>query len=160
MTEKTQVWIGVDVSKDWLDLATWPETKARRFSNDEAGWAELIRHSGAWTVKMVVLEPTGGRERALARALRKAGLPVRIVNPHRFRQYASGVAGPAKNDARDALMLARYGEQLPVRPARHDPLAEQMAELITARRQRIEERVRLTNQTELVIDKALRRLAV
>lgn len=160
MTEKMKVWVGVDVSKGWLDLATWPETKARRFDNDEAGWTELIRHCGAWAVNMVVLEPTGGRERGLAGALRKAGLPVRIVNPRRFRQYASGVAGPAKNDARDALMLARYGEQLPVRPARHDPLAEQMAELITARRQRIEERVRLANQTELVIDKALRRLAV
>ena len=160
MTEKMKAWVGVDVSKGWLDLATWPETKAYRFDNDEAGWKALIRHCGAWTVNTVVLEPTGGRERGLARALRKAGLPVRIVNPRRFRQYASGVAGPAKNDARDALMLARYGEQLPVRPARHDPLAEQMAELITARRQRIEERVRLTNQTELVLDKALRRMAV
>jgi transposase len=159
MSGKLQVCVGVDVSKDWLDLATWPETSPRRFDNDEAGWAKLIGLCKAWTVKMVVVEPTGGRERGLARALRKAGLPVRIVNPRRFRQFASGVAGPAKNDARDALMLARYGDQLPARPVRHDPLAEQMAELITARRQRIEERVRLTNQTELVIDPALRRMA-
>jgi transposase len=159
MSQKPQVWVGVDVSKGWLDVATWPQTKPYRLGNDEAGWAELIKLCQAWSVKMVVLEPTGGRERALAQALRRAQVAIRIVNPHRFRQFASGVAGPAKNDARDALMLARYGEQLPVRPPRHDPLAEQMAELITARRQRIEERVRLISQIELVLDKALRRLA-
>jgi transposase len=159
MSGKPRMWVGVDVSKGWLDVATWPETKVVRFDNDEAGWALLIKSLSAWIVEMVVLEPTGGRERGFAQALRKAGQPVRIVNPHRFRQFASGVAGPAKNDARDALMLARYGQQLPVRPPRHDPVAEQMAELITARRQRVEERIRLTNQTELVIDKALRRMA-
>lgn len=160
MSEKPQVWVGVDVSKEWLDLASWPETSRWRFANDEAGWAELIKVSKALSVLMVVLEPTGGRERGLAQALRRAAVPVRIVNPHRFRQFASGVAGPTKNDARDALMLARYGQQLPVRAPRHNPLAERMAELITARRQRIEERVRLSNQTELVADKALRRLSV
>ena len=158
MSDKPQVWVGVDVSKGWLDVATWPETSRWRFDNDEAGWAKLIELCQDWSVKMLALEPTGGRERGLAQALRRAAVPIRIVNPHRFRQFASGVSGPAKNDALDALLLARYGQQLPVRPPRHDPIAEQMAELITARRQRIEDRVRLTNQIELVLDKTLRRM--
>lgn len=107
---------------------------------------------------MIGLEPSGGYERGPVRALRKAALPVRMVNAWRVRQYARALGRLAKNDRIDAAMIARFAAQLPARQARHDPLVEQMAELVVARRQLTQDRVRLSNQREQVRDPVLRRM--
>jgi transposase len=151
--------IGIDVCKARLDVAVLPTGEILQFDNDEAGWVRLIGRCRAWGVKAIGLEPSGGFERPMVRALRMAGLPVRLVNPYRLRQYARALGQLAKNDVADALMLARFTDQLPTRAPHHDPLAEQMAELITARRQLTQDRLRLTTQVQLVIDPVLRRVA-
>ncbi|CAN7334731.1 IS110 family transposase [Caulobacter sp. LjRoot300] len=151
--------IGIDVCQERLDVAMLPTGEILQFDNDPAGWAALIKRCGAWTVRAIGLEPSGGYERPLVRALRVAGLPVRLVNPYRLRQYARALGKLAKNDVADALMLARFTDQLPTRAPHHDPLAEQMAELITARRQLTEDRIRLEAQVRLVVDPLLRRMA-
>jgi transposase len=157
---KHDAWvIGIDVCQERLDVAVLPTGEVLQFGNDEAGWEALIAHCQAGSVKAIGLEPSGGFERPLVRALRVAGLPVRLVNPYRLRQYARALGKLAKNDVADALMLARFTDQLPTRAPHHDPLAEQMAELITARRQLTEDRVRLAAQVQLVVDPLLRRMA-
>lgn len=150
--------IGIDVSKAWLDVAAWPSGESFQADNTATGWAKLVAWLGARPPRAIGLEPSGGYERDLVRTLSRAGLPVRVINPHRLRQYARALGRLAKTDRLDALMIARYVAELPSRPPRCDPLAEQMAELILARRQFTQERVRLEQQVEQVRDPALRRM--
>ncbi len=151
--------VGIDVSKLWLDVAVLQKGGVFRVSNDKAGWAELIARLRDRKIRAIGLEPSGGYERGLARALRKAGLPVRLVNPYRLRQYARALGVLAKNDLIDAGLIARFVGELPTRAPRHDPLVEQMADLVVARRQLTEDKVRLSNRLEHVRDGVLRRLA-
>jgi transposase len=155
---KGRMVVGIDVSKAWLDVAVLDTDEVFRVGNDEAGWTELIERLKGREVKAIGLEPSGGYERGLARGLRKAGLPVRMVNPYRVRQFARAMGRMAKNDKIDAAMIARFAAQLPAREVRRDPLTEQMAELVVARRQLTQDRVRLGNQLEQVRDPILRRM--
>jgi transposase len=157
MTEEGWV-IGIDVAKAWLDVAVLQTGEVFRVGNDEAGWARLIDKVKGETIKAIGLEPSGGYERGVVKALRKAALSVRLVNPHRARQFARALGRLAKNDRIDALTIARFTAQLPTREARHDPVVEQMAELVVARRQLTQDKVRLGNQIEQVRDRLLRRM--
>ena len=150
--------VGIDVSKKCLDVAVLQTGAEFQVGNDEAGWAELIKRLKGHKVKAIGLEPSGGYERQLAKALRKAGLPVRLVNPYRLRQYARALGRLAKNDRIDAALIARFTAELPTREPRHDPLIEQMAELVGARRQLTQDKVRLGNQLEQMRDPTLRRM--
>lgn len=151
--------VGVDVSKLWLDVAVAQSGEVLRLANDEAGRAELVRRLKSREVRAIGLEPSGGYERGLAKALGKAGLPVRLVNPYRLRQYARALGKLAKNDPIDAGLIARFVAELPTRPPRHDPQLEQMAELVTVRRQLSDDKARLGNQIEHLRDPVLRRMA-
>ena len=151
--------VGVDVSKLWLDVAVLQSGDVLRFVNDAAGRAELVRRLKGAKVRAIGLEPSGGYERRLAKTLTKAGLPVRLVNPFRLRQYARALGKLAKNDPVDARLIARFVAELPTRPPRCDPMLEQMAELVTARRQLTGDKVRLGNQLEHLRDPVLRRMA-
>ena len=150
--------VGVDVSKRRLDVAILESGEAFAVDNDAGGWSELIARLKGRKVKAIGLEPSGGYERQLAKALRKAGLVVRLVNPYRLRQYARALGRLAKNDKIDARLIARFTAELPTREARCDPVAEQMAELVKARRQLTEDKVRLGNQLEHMRDKVLQRM--
>lgn len=151
--------VGVDVSKLWLDVAVLQTDEVRRYANDAAGRVALVGWLKKVQVRAIGLEPSGGYERRLSKALRKADLPVRLVNPFRLRQYARAVGHLAKTDPIDARLIARFVAELPTRPPRHDPLLEQMAELVTARRQLTDDKVRLGNQFEHMRDPVLRRMA-
>lgn len=150
--------IGIDVSKLWLDVAVLGTGERLRLDNDLAGWKALVAFLAKGRVKAIGLEPSGGYERDLVKALRRVGLPVRVVNPYRLRQYARALGRLAKTDRIDAALIARFTAELPTREPRCDPLAEQMAELVVARRQASDDKVRLANQVEHVRDPALRRM--
>lgn len=150
--------VGIDVSMAQLDVAVLATGEVFELGNDAAGWSELIGRLKRQAVRIVAVEPSGGYERDLVRALRREGLPVRVVNPHRVRLYARALGRLAKTDPIDAWVIARFAAELAVRTPRCDPLAEQMAELIVARRQITEDKVRLENQLEQVRDKVLRRM--
>jgi transposase len=152
--------VGIDVSKARLDVAVLPTEETFQVGNDDAGCAELIGRLKGCGVKIIGLEATAGYERRVIKALRKAGLPVRRVNPYRVRHYALALGRLAKNDRIDAHVIARFAAEMPTREVRHDPLAEQMAELITARRQLTADKVSLGNQLEQIHDASLRRMFV
>lgn len=138
------MFIGIDVSKGHLDVA-WdgdggggtPPPPPTRFDNTPAGVAALRERLGRdRPPALVVLEATGGYERAAVAELLDAGLPLAVVNPRQVRDFARATGRLAKTDAIDAAVLAAFGRAVrpPVRPL-PDAQAQALAELVARRRQ-------------------------
>jgi transposase len=148
------LFVGIDISKDGLDLWLPPEKRFERVSNDAAGWAAaiaLLRGLGSDEAGLVVaFEATGGYERGLRQALLEAGLSVRRLNPQRVRLYARSLGRHAKNDRLDARLIARYAAAAATTPEVLDPARERLAELVSHRRRLIEERVAIAHQTAML----------
>lgn len=149
--------VGIDVSKDWLDVAVHPVRQQFRVANDKAGWAELYRRLKSIGPRAIGVEASGGYERDLTRILITADLPVRMVNAWKLRQFAKAAGLFAKNDRLDAHAIAWFTATLPSREVRHDPAREHLAELVRARRQLVDAEQMFTNQLEHVRDAELRR---
>ena len=148
-----RIFVGIDVSKDWLDLWLEPAKRFERVSNDAAGWAATLGGLNALGVAaglVVAFEATGGYERGLRQALLEAGFEVRRLNPLRVRLYAKSLGRNAKNDRIDARVIARYAEAADTMPETLDPARERLAELVSHRRCLIGERVALGNQTGIL----------
>src|SRR5262249_61166274 len=93
---------GVDVSKDRLDVVVLPKGWFFSVSNDTAGWAELVARLRPLTVSAIGLEPSGGYERGIIRALLAAGLSVRRIQPSQRRRLARGRSVLAQRERPDA----------------------------------------------------------
>ena len=135
MTE-TSTYVGIDVSKHWLDVGIRPAGRAERLANDEAGIEAVVVQLGAVAPERIVLEASGGLELPLVAALAAAALPVVVVNPRQVRDFARATGRLAKTDALDAQVLAHFAEA--VRPElRPLPDAETQAlrDLVARRRQ-------------------------
>ncbi len=157
---QSEVFVGVDVSKAWLDVAVWPGGQAWRVANDRAGRGDLVRRLKRLTgLQAVGFEASGGYEQSLLKALPDGDLPARRINPTRIRKFAQACGVLAKTDAIDALMIARFAATLPGRLAEQNKAAEALAELVTARRQLCEEMTRAGNQAEHADQPLLKRLA-
>lgn len=108
------MFVGIDVSKDQLDVATVPAGAAFRVPNTPEGLEELVGKLRALAPELVVLEAAGGFERPAVLALTAAGIPARIVDPARARNFARSLGQHSKTDALDARVLARFAQA--VRP--------------------------------------------
>ncbi len=160
---KQAVIVGIDISKDWFDVAVLETGEGFRLDNDQTGWTTLVKRLRRFEVVAIGIEPSGGYERGVARWLQRPDLMVRNVNPHKLRHYAQAqgvLASPvlAKTDIIDAAVIARYTGQMPTQPRRNDPLTEQLAELVIARRQLSDDKVRLSNQLELLHEGVVKRI--
>lgn len=153
------VFVGIDVSKARLDVAVLPAGEAFHVGNDREGRAELVRRLRKLRPEGIGLEASGGYEREAIKALSKAELPVRRLNPLRVRQFAQACGLLAKTDRIDALLIARFVATLPCRQAERNETVERLAELVTARRQICEEIARASNQAEQATQPLLQRLA-
>jgi transposase len=136
---RSEMFIGIDVSKDRLDTASYPVVQGWTFSNDQKGMSALIDQLKVQTPTRVVLEATGGLEIPVVGALSEAGLPVVVVNPRQVRDFAKATGRLAKTDAIDAAILAHFAGV--IRPSLR-PLpcgqARELSELTTRRRQIID----------------------
>lgn len=136
------MFVGIDVSKDVLDVATRAgEMNPFQVRRDEAGLTELVQRlvSAENKVRLIVLEATGGFERDVVAVLAAAGLPVAVVNPRCVRDFARSLGKLAKTDSIDAAVLAHYAEV--VEPAAQpipDALSREIEALLTRRRQVIQ----------------------
>lgn len=144
---------GVDVSKQHLDVCWGSEQQ--RLGNDAAGCDELITKLHAAGVELVVLEATGGYERAVVLALQQAGIAVARVNPRQARDFAKSLGVLAKTDRLDARCLRDYADVLACHKERRKfitaLLPEQrqvLASLMTRRRQLLDMRVAEANRLE------------
>lgn len=136
MTTSSGKYIGIDVAKDKLDIGVLGETKASQEKNDEKGIARLVKEMKILEPEIIVVEATGGYQRAVELAMYKAGLPVAVVNPSRVRQYARACGLIAKTDKLDAFNLAEFGKQ--VRPRQYEAKSESgryVSALLVRRRQ-------------------------
>ena len=150
--------VGVDTSKDWLDVGVLESGERWRLSNDAAGWAEMAAHLKGRKKVVIGIEASGGYERGFMRALLKAGFDVRRINPLRLRRLAQAAGVNAKNDRLDAMLIARFVATLPTRPARLDPVRERLSELVRTRAQLQSELTRLQNQASQVREPLVARL--
>jgi transposase len=149
---------GIDCSDDRLDVHIHPLEIAFAVANDAEGWRELARRLAAVQVEIVALEASGGCEREPCRFLLEHGYSVRLLDPHRVRQFAKAVGKLAKNDRIDAAMIALFVTMVPTRPmVRHKQL-ERLAELVLARAQLLDHLTALTHQARRREDSLLRRL--
>lgn len=153
------VFVGIDVSKARLDVCLWPDREWLEFGNDAKGIRALVRHLARLGPVAIGLEASGGYERDALAALCAAGLPAHRLNALRVRRFAQGCGIMAKNDRIDAAVIARFVSCVPQREAVHDPAAARLGELVTARRQLVEELTRCTNQAAHTAHSVLKRMA-
>ncbi len=131
--------VGIDVSKDQLDVAVRPTQKRWSVANDSTGLAQLVTELQQLESPLVVLEPTGGYERELVSSLVRAKVCFVVVNARQVRDFAKALGKLAKTDRIDADVLAHFGDA--VRPEPRLLPDEDTAELdalITRRRQLVE----------------------
>ena len=112
MTTTSRAYVGIDVSKDKLDVAVLGDKTIVQVANTKKGIARFTKRMAELRPKLIVVEATGGYEEALVLALYEAGLPVALVSPQRVRQYAKARGLLAKTDKLDAQNLAEYGKQI------------------------------------------------
>lgn len=140
-TKGSTVNIGIDVSKARLTVAIRPSGERFEIDNDEESHQALSKRLARLKPERIVLEPTGGYEQGVVRALAEAGLPVVVVNARQMRQFAQATGRLAKTDRIDADVIALFGEaiQPPIRPIPNDA-HRQLEALVSRRRQLIDMR--------------------
>lgn len=127
--------VGVDLSRDRLDVCCLPQRENLTFVNDAKGCKALARALVERAVRLVVMEATGGLELPVLQALDAAGIGFACMNPRRIRRYAQSLGYEAKTDAMDAYVLAQYAAER--RPAPQPlPTAEQLQLEALQRRRR------------------------
>ena len=136
------VFVGIDVSKDWVDVAVRPTGAAWRAAQDEAGMNALVQQLHELHPRLVVLEATGGYETLLVVALGTAEVPVAVVNPRQVRDFARSQGKLAKTDLLDAAVIAQFGEVSdPVAQPLAPAAARELEALVARRRQVVQMRV-------------------
>jgi transposase len=128
--------VGIDVSKDRLDVHVLPAGQAFTAQRDGHGVEQLVSDLSQLAPALIVLEATGGFEVTVAAALAGANLPIAVVNPRQVRDFARATGRLAKTDALDAQVIALFAER--IRPHAR-PLADAdsqaLADLVARRRQ-------------------------
>lgn len=155
--------VGIDVSKDHLDVHVRPEGLAFRVDSDELGLDALLGQLQPLHPVLVALEATGGYETLVAARLGTAGFPVIIVNPVQVRRFAQALGKRAKTDPIDAAVIAHFAEATnPVVRALPDEATRLLGELLARRRQIIQmivaERQRLRLMTAPRLKQSVARL--
>ena len=131
--------VGIDVSKDKLDVAVLGEEQTSEVGNTLEGIAELVEQMQKLEPELIVVEATGGYQRAVVDGLFRGGLAVAVVNPSRVRQFARACGLLAKTDRLDAQILAVFGER--VKPRLYEGKDKKERELsgLLVRRRQLEE---------------------
>ncbi len=153
------VFVGIDVSQDWLDVHLHPLREELRVANTAAGWRELADRLAVHPNAKVAAEASGGYEKGVLRHLCAAGFAVHCLNAGRVRQFAHAGGRRAKNDRIDARVIAHYLATFVLTPERFDAALERLAENVTYRRQLVDQRGVVANQARLLGDPLLARLS-
>ncbi len=133
----TQTNVGIDVSKDWLDVVVIPSGETWRTENEEETIRELIKKLEQLKPERIVLEATGGYEQTVAVQIYLAGLPLCRINPRRVRYFARSLGQLAKTDKLDAKVLALFGERVQPPLTRISTEEEQVLSALITRRKQI-----------------------
>jgi transposase len=107
--------LGIEVAQAQWDIAVRPSGERWTVPNAASGVTALVDRVQALQPTLIVLEATGGLERAVTSALATAGLPVVVVNPRQGRDVARATGQLAKTEAWEARALAHCADV--IRPA-------------------------------------------
>lgn len=140
--------VGIDVSKDTLDVHGLPTGSPSRFDNTAEGRAQLLSFLPKAGTSLSVVEATGGYERGLVADAVTAGHHIAVVNPRQVRDFAKAFNVLAKTDRIDASVIARFAETTRPEPVGYNERQEQLRELIVRRRQLIDHRTAEKNRCE------------
>lgn len=149
MAQNDLVVVGIDVAKDKVDACIRALALRQTCASTAQGHRKLVAWLRKHKVNKAVMEASGGYERDWARALRQAGIEVRIVDPKRVRSFAQSAGRLAKNDAIDAEMIAWFAETFSEVPGQtHDAAREELQALVKARIALVDLKTRLQSQNE------------
>ena len=134
--EREEVYVGIDVSQDTLDMAAHPTGQVWQYKNSRSGIAKTAAKLKALSPKLIVMEATGGFEQGIKNALDEAGLAVAVVNPKRVRDFGRSLGVLAKTDKLDAKVMAHFAAKIepPAQPSR-DKAERELDNLVTRRSQ-------------------------
>ena len=152
----TSSYVGIDVSKDWLDVAVLGEKEEKQVDNTSQGIPQLVAWMQELQPELIVVEATGGYQRAVVEALFWAGLAVAVVNPARVRQFARADGLLAKTDRLDAFVLAKFGKKM--QPRRYESKSEAGKQLsaLLVRRKQLEEMLKAEQNRLRTVSPSLR----
>jgi transposase len=160
-TERPVRHVGIDVSKEHLDVCSLPDGEIFSVANDRAGIDELLaRLLEGVRPDLVVLEATGKYERPAAVAVAAAGIAVAVVNPRQARDFAKAAGRLAKTDRIDAEVLARFAGAVGPRPSvLPDEEARALQDILVRRRQLLEMIVAEKNRLQMASEAVAKRIA-
>jgi transposase len=152
------VFVGIDVSKNSLDVHLLPSGKSRRFANSRSGIRSLSSFLRKFNPQLVALEASGGCEQLLLACLVPTGLRMTLINPRRVRKHAESTGKLAKTDSIDAAVIADYAlknhERLRLYVLRKE---QPVKRLVTRRRQLVEMRTGEKNRLKQASDAEIRK---
>jgi transposase len=144
---ENNVFVGIDVSKDRLDVCIRPSGESFVVARADVALAALAERLGGLVPRLIVLEATGGLQVKVAAALAVAGLPVAVVNPRQVRDFAKATGQLAKTDRLDAAVIARFAEAVQPEPRPlPDEVSVALAALLARRRELVQLRVAERNR--------------
>jgi transposase len=149
--------IGIDVSKQLLEVAVHESDFRYRCPNKPSAFAELQAELIVLHPARIVVEATGGLEKPVVAALHAAGLPVVVVNPRQVRAFAKALGQLAKTDRLDATVLAHFGDAIkpPLRPLKSKE-AQELEALVGRRGQLVEMLIAEKNRRHSANSEAVR----
>ena len=152
------LFVGVDVAKDSLAVASAPAGLTLSVPNSPQGRRDLVNALKSHSLALIVLEATGGYERPVALDLIEAGFTVVVANPRQVRDFARGLGELAKTDPIDAAVLARFAQVVQPKP-RHSSSPEEagLAELVSRRRQLVNTLTQESNRLAMARLRQVRR---
>jgi transposase len=148
--ETQEIYIGIDVSQDTLDMAAYPTGQIWQYKNNGSGIAKTVAKLKGINPKLVVMEATGGLELELKNALDEAGIVLAVVNPRRIREHGKSMGMLAKTDKLDARLMAHFAAKIEPQPQPPRDKAErvldnlitrrvQLSDMLTAERNRLKD---------------------
>ena len=154
-----KVYVGIDVSKDWLDVAVRRSGEQWRVDQDEDGISSLVKRLTKLRPELIVMEATGGPERLATTALGAAELPVAVVNPRHVRDFARSQGILAKTDRLDAAVIAHFGEvsKVVAKPLASEE-ARELEALVARRRQLVQMKTAEMNRRHRAMEVVRRRI--
>jgi transposase len=134
-----EIFVGIDVAKESLEVFARPDNICKTFPNDDEGRIDLARSLAEMKPALVVLEASGGYEIPLVEVLVLRHVNVVVINPRQVRDFAKATGKLAKTDAIDAEVIARFGEVIrpQVRPLKNMD-AQRLQAFVARRRQLVQ----------------------
>jgi transposase len=152
----TSSYVGIDVSKDRLDVAVLGERQERQVDNTTEGIPQLVAWMQDLQPELIVVEATGGYQRTVVEVLFQTGLAVAVVNPARVRQFARADGLLAKTDRLDAQVLAEFGKKMQPRLYESKSEAGKQLGALLVRRKQLDEMLKAEQNRLRTISPSLR----